>query len=139
MAGGEAGPGSSGIAYSRFVLVVDDYADTREMLAVALEFAGYGVLLAESGRDAITLARQHHPIAVVMDIYMPEMDGVETTRHLRAEPELADIPVVAHTARPRTLAGLEPLFDAICPKPCPPEQLVHLLAETLEAKGRRPS
>lgn len=120
------------------VLVVDDYADTREMLCVALELAGYGVLLAESGWSAIALARLHHPVAVVMDIYMPEMDGIEATRQMRAEPELANISVIAHTARPRTLAGLEPLFDAVCPKPCPPDRLIDLLGETLE-KGRRPS
>jgi CheY-like chemotaxis protein len=104
------------------------------MLSLALEMAGYGVLLAESGRDALALARRHHPAVVVMDIFMPEMDGIETTRRLRAEPDLARIPVVAHTARPTRLEGLEDLFDAICPKPCPPNRLIDLLGETLDVK-----
>lgn len=124
---------------TRSVLVVDDYADTREMLSMALELAGYGVLLAESGHDALALARQHHPAAVVMDIYMPDMDGIETTRRFRAEPGLADIPVVAHTARPQRLVEVGELFDAICAKPCPPDQLIHVLEETLQANGPRGS
>lgn len=121
------------------MLVVDDYADTREMLSVALELAGYAVLLAASGRDAITLARLHHPAVVVMDIFMPEMDGIETTRRLRAQPDLAQIPVVAHTARPWGLEGIEDLFDAICPKPCPPDALVDLVGRALHAQGGTPS
>jgi CheY-like chemotaxis protein len=117
------------------VLVVDDYADTLEMLSVALEIAGYGVLLATSGDDALRMARSHHPAAVVMDIFMPGMDGIEATRQLRAEPDLASIPVVAHTAQPWGLAGIEDLFDAICMKPCPPTELIALLGQALESKG----
>ena len=128
--------GSSG---SRSVLVVDDYADTRELLSAALEVAGYRVLLAENGRDALDVALRHHPVAIVMDIYMPEMDGVETTRQLRAEPDLAEILVIAHTAFPTRLAGSEDLFDAICAKPCLPDQLIGVLGETLGGRGRRPS
>jgi two-component system OmpR family response regulator len=124
---------------SHCVLVVEDHADTREMIGVALEMAGYGVLLAADGRDALALARQHRPAAVVMDIYMPGMDGVEITRRLRAEPDLAPIPVVAHTAKPQGLTGIEELFDAICPKPCPPNELVRVLRETLHGSRKRPS
>jgi two-component system cell cycle response regulator DivK len=124
---------------TRSVLVVDDYADTREMLSMALGMAGYDVFLAESGRDALDLARRHHPAAVIMDIYMPEMDGIEATRRLRAEPDLAHIPVVAHTARPQRLVEFGELFDAICAKPCPPDQLIHVLGETLQANGPRES
>jgi CheY-like chemotaxis protein len=126
---------ASGTQPSPSVLVVDDYADTRELLSVALELAGYGVLQAESGLDALVLAQQHRPAAVVMDIYMPGMDGIEATRRLRTHPDLAEIPVVAHTARPGGLAGMEGLFDAICPKPCPPDALVDVLERTLRAKG----
>ncbi len=85
------------------VLVVDDYADTRDMLSFALEAAGYGVLVAESGRQALMLAQLHHPAIVVMDVYMPEMDGIETTRRLRAEPDLQRHPRRrAHRASPGT-------------------------------------
>ena len=121
--------------HGRSILVVDDYADTREMLAFALETAGYGVLLAESGRDGIALAHAHHPVAVVMDIYMPEMDGIETTRHFKAQADLAGIPVLAHTAGPNGLAGVEDLFDGICAKPCSPDALIDLLNHMLQSKG----
>jgi CheY-like chemotaxis protein len=117
------------------VLVVDDHLDTRELLACALEIAGYGVLLAETGPEAIGMAHQYHPAAVVMDIYMPVMDGIEATRAIRQDPALAHMPVVAHTARPGGLVGLEHLFDAICPKPCPPDRLVDMVGAWIHAKG----
>ena len=53
--------------HSNCVLVVDDVADTRELLSVALELAGYGVLLAQSGVDAIALARTHRPAVEGLD------------------------------------------------------------------------
>jgi CheY-like chemotaxis protein len=117
------------------VLVVDDYPDTLEMLSMAFEIAGYGVLLAHSGPEAIWLARQHRPDAVIMDIYMPEMDGILTTQQIRQDPELARIPIVAHTARPGGVKGMEGLFDAICPKPCPPDRLIDLVAATIRGSG----
>lgn len=117
------------------VLVVDDYADTRDMLSFALEAAGYGVLVAETGREALVMAHRHHPAVVVMDIFMPDMDGIEATRRLRADPHLGRIPIVAHTARPWGLAGIEDLFDAVCPKPCPPDLLVELVGQALHAEG----
>ena len=117
------------------ILVVDDYADSREMQAVFLEAAGYEVLVAELGRDALALARSHQPAAIVMDIYMPEMDGIETTRCLRAEPALATIPVIAYTARPAGVEGFEDLFDAVCAKPCPPEELLARIEGAVRARG----
>ena len=58
--------------HSNSVLVVDDVADTRELLSVALELAGYGVLLAQSGVDAIALARTHRPAVEGLDAMCPK-------------------------------------------------------------------
>jgi CheY-like chemotaxis protein len=117
------------------ILVVDDYADSREMQALFLEGAGYQVLLAELGRDALVLARAHHPTAIVMDICMPDMDGIATTRCLRAEPGLADIPVVAYSARSSGIEGFEDLFDAVC-EPCPPQGLLARIGDAIRARAR---
>ena len=80
---------------------VDDYPDPLEMVAMALEIAGFAVLLATSGRDAVRLARRYHPAAVVIDIHMPLIDGVEPRADFAEDPDLHGTPVVAHTAQAR--------------------------------------
>jgi CheY-like chemotaxis protein len=125
-----------GMPVTGTILIVDDYADSREMQALFLEGAGYDVLVAALAHDALVLARAHHPTAIVMDIYMPDMDGIEATRRLRAEPGIADIPVIAYTARPSGVEGFEDLFDAVCEKPCPPQELLARIAEAIQARRR---
>jgi two-component system, cell cycle response regulator DivK len=111
------------------VLVVDDDADSREMLSRVLDLTGFDVLTASGGVEGLAQARRHHPAAIVMDLSMPDMEGIEATRQLRAEPELRGIPVIAHSAR----SGLEALglFDSICVKPCPPDALLERVIEAI--------
>lgn len=80
------------------VLLVEDVEDNRELARLLLETAGYEVLEAHNGREAVTLAMAHRPDLVLMDLSLPEVDGWEALRHLRADPDTADIPVVALTA-----------------------------------------
>jgi CheY-like chemotaxis protein len=70
-----------------------------------------------------------------MDIYMPLTDGIQTTRRMREDPELAHVTVVAHAARAIILADLKALFDGVCEKPCPPERRVKILVEAIAARG----
>jgi two-component system phosphate regulon response regulator PhoB len=111
------------------ILVVDDYADGRDLVAVALEAAGFEVHTAAGGYEALSLVRKHRPAAVIMDIAMPGLDGIETTRQLRTDPQFAATPVIAYSAQ----SGLEQLglFDAVCPKPCSPEELLRLVRQLL--------
>jgi two-component system cell cycle response regulator DivK len=111
------------------VLVVDDYADSREMLTVALEAVGYVALTADNGWRALVQARRHSPAAIVMDLFMPEMDGIEATRRLKSDADTRDIPVIAYTAR-ASADGLE-LFDGVCLKPCSPDRLVRVVGEVI--------
>ncbi|HEX9670972.1 MAG TPA: response regulator [Thermoanaerobaculia bacterium] len=80
------------------VLVVDDRATNRKLLSSLLGYAGHRVVEAANGRAALTLARAERPALVISDILMPEMDGVELVRRLRADPELAATPVLFYTA-----------------------------------------
>ena len=80
------------------VLVVEDYADARAMVEMILEDAGYRVLLASDGVEGVALARQYHPDAILMDIFMPGLDGIEATRQIKADPASAPIPVVGLSA-----------------------------------------
>jgi CheY-like chemotaxis protein len=120
------------------VLVVDDYPDSLELVALVLEQVGYRVLLATNGPHALALAKRHLPAAIVMDLYMPNMDGIATTRLLRADPDLTYIPVVAYTARADGMAGVEDLFDELCTKPCSPETLLAVVERAIRARRPQP-
>jgi CheY-like chemotaxis protein len=113
------------------ILVVDDYADARDLLAIVLEYAGFQVRSAATGAEAVALARTHPFDAVIMDVFMPGMDGVEATRLIKAEPGLQDLPVIAYTARPSPLEQVGNLFSAICVKPCPPDKLLGVVRAAL--------
>lgn len=78
------------------VLVIDDIDDARDTIREMLERGGYEVLEASNGKEGLTMIEQHAPDAVVTDILMPEMEGIETIRSIvRTNPEL---PVIAITA-----------------------------------------
>jgi CheY-like chemotaxis protein len=111
------------------VLVVEDYEDARAMVEWILEDAGYHVLLAADGAKGVTMAREHHPDAILMDIFMPGLDGIEATRQLKADPTTAAVPVIAYTAKPAFVRDGEELFAAVCTKPCPPEELLKVVSE----------
>jgi CheY-like chemotaxis protein len=82
------------------VLVVDDDDAIREITQVALELvAGWGVRTAGGGVEALELAARHHPDAVLLDLMMPDMDGLTTFRHLQENPVTRDIPVILVTAK----------------------------------------
>jgi len=83
---------------SRSILVVDDIAANRNLLGATLEPKGYEVLLASNGVSALKVATRAHPNLILMDVNMPEMDGYEACRQLKAMPGLAEIPIIFITA-----------------------------------------
>ncbi|MDT8398010.1 MAG: response regulator transcription factor [Pseudomonadales bacterium] len=92
------------------VLVVDDAPDALSLINDILEQAGFNVLVALEGRQALTIARRLRPDMVLLDALMPGMDGFETCRRLKADPELAGIPVIFMTGLSDTgsiVRGLE--------------------------------
>ncbi len=113
------------------VLVVDDNALNREVATDFLELAGVIVDTAASGAQALErLARQRYD-AVLMDMQMPEMDGLETTRHIRRNPAWSALPVIALTAQARVEdrdASLEAGMTAHLTKPIDDAQLYRTLA-----------
>jgi CheY-like chemotaxis protein len=80
------------------VLVVEDDRDSRDLLKITLEDAGYRVIEAENGFDGIEAARQYEPDAILMDMSMPLMDGCQCTRRIRQNSRLATVPIIACTA-----------------------------------------
>jgi two-component system cell cycle response regulator DivK len=113
------------------VLIVDDNEDSREILAMILGMHGYRTLQARDGMEAIEMAREHMPSVIVTDIFMPRLDGIDLTRHLRDDPTLAAIPVIAQTAYMTAVDTHRDLFAAVLEKPCQPSELL----ATLDALG----
>jgi chemosensory pili system protein ChpA (sensor histidine kinase/response regulator) len=98
------------------VLLVDDDASVLRVLQVLSEAADLEAHVASDGAEALALLEQGlEPGAVITDIEMPEMDGIELARRIRAMPELAGVRVIAHSGRPATAAVLE-LVDCYLPK-----------------------
>jgi CheY-like chemotaxis protein len=80
------------------ILLVEDTKEVVMMITDYLELSGYNVCTAQDGMDGIVQARHVRPALILMDVQMPRMDGFETTRKLRSDPDFKDTPIVALTA-----------------------------------------
>lgn len=80
------------------ILVVEDNEENRDSLSRRLQRRGFEVLLAPDGKQGVEKARAEHPDLILMDMNMPEVDGWEATRQLKADDALAAVPVIALTA-----------------------------------------
>jgi CheY-like chemotaxis protein len=80
------------------VLLADDDPMIRELVSRILEDAGYRVLTAEDGVEALELIQERRPAAVILDVMMPGLNGIETMRRVRGEPETAELPILLVTA-----------------------------------------
>lgn len=79
------------------VLAVDDEADVLKLVEMALQVEGYKVIQATSGKEALELAKKEKPHVILLDIMMPEMDGMEVFKRLKNRVETAQIPVIMVT------------------------------------------
>jgi two-component system cell cycle response regulator DivK len=84
------------------ILVVEDNEENRDSLSRRLERRGFTVLVAADGRVGVEVARAQAPDLILMDMNMPELDGWEATRQIKATPAMADVPVIALTAHAMT-------------------------------------
>jgi CheY-like chemotaxis protein len=126
IAGEEAPSGAGG---RRPVLVVDDDRDIRESLQEILEDEGYPAATAKNGAEALQRVRELRPCLIVLDLFMPVMDGAEFRRQQLADPEIASVPVVIVSAA----VGLEERISALRPtshleKPIRLERLLEVVA-----------
>jgi two-component system cell cycle response regulator DivK len=121
------------------ILVVDDFEDNRSMYAVYLGFCGFDVAEAADGEEAINVARQRLPDAIVMDLSLPIMDGWEATRRLKGDDRTSHIPIIAltgHALAGHSRGAREAGCDAFLAKPCLPEALLEKVQELLNRRDR---
>jgi DNA-binding response OmpR family regulator len=117
------------------VLVVEDDAKTAELIRLYLDRDGYPVTVARNGREGLELARRHPIGLVLLDVMMPEMDGLEVCRILRDESEVGIILVTARTDEVGTLMALDLGADDYVTKPFRPRELVARVRAVLRRKG----
>lgn len=119
------------------ILLVEDNEMNRDMLSRRLIRRGYEVLLAENGVSGVRMAQESEPALILMDLSLPDIDGLEATRRLKADPRTRGIPVIVLTAhammgdRQQALAAGADDYDI---KPVELERLVGKILALLEGK-----
>jgi two-component system alkaline phosphatase synthesis response regulator PhoP len=123
------------------ILAVDDEEDILELLRFNLAREGYNVTCTPSGEEALNLARRDHPDLIVLDLMLPDVDGLEVARQLRNGSETKDIPIVMLTAKGEEadiVTGLELGADDYITKPFSPRILVARVRAVLRRKVKGP-
>ena len=120
------------------ILVVDDEEDILEFLSYNLRAEGYDVIVADNGILAIELAKQEQPSLIILDVQMPDMDGITTCEKIREIPSLKETIVTFLTARSEDysqIAGFEAGADDYITKPIRPKVLVSRVKALLKRRG----
>jgi DNA-binding response OmpR family regulator len=81
------------------IVIVEDEPDTAEMFAEMMRMSGYEIYKAYNGTSAVALISKEKPAAVVLDLMMPDLSGLEVLRFIREDPEIADVPVIVVSAK----------------------------------------
>ena len=119
------------------LLLVDDYPDGLELLALLLEQSGYIVDTAQTGTDAIMLAAQHPPDLAILDMQLPDITGLDVARELRRHAATATLPMIALTGR-GSARDADDARDAgiteVLVKPCDPPQLLATIRSLLASR-----
>lgn len=121
------------------ILLVDDDNDTLRLVGLMLQRQGYEVRLAASGQKALEMVQSEKPDLILLDIMMPEMDGYEVARRLRADPSTTEIPIIMFTAKSQVddkVMGFEAGADDYLTKPTQPRELFAHMKAVLSRAGR---
>lgn len=120
------------------ILIVDDEKDILEFLGYNLRSEGYEIIVADNGLLAIELAEKHHPALIILDVQMPNMDGITTCEKIREIPSLRDVMVTFLTARSEDysqIAGFDAGADDYITKPIRPKVLISRVKALLKRRG----
>jgi len=119
---------------SQKILVVEDNQDNRELVVKVLKINGYHVIEAVDGEEAIEKTKAENPDLILMDLFIPKIDGYEVTRRLKRDKDLKSIPIIAltaHAMKGDMEVALAAGCDGYIPKPIDvrelPKQIEHFL------------
>jgi CheY-like chemotaxis protein len=115
------------------ILIVEDHNDSRNVLSFLLKNYGYKIVEAKSGMEAIKAVQQQLPALILMDLYLPDIDGVTATKTIRELEEIPQIPIFAITAHSLfyDTQAREAGFNGVIDKPVDHLQLVRILSRYL--------
>jgi CheY-like chemotaxis protein len=119
------------------VLIADDEPSLRLLVSATIASEEYDVIEAVDGDEAWSLIRRHHPNVVLLDVQMPGQTGLELTRSIRQDPDLARTCVILLTSKAQQSdinAGLEAGADRYLTKPFSPLELLHVVEQAVEAR-----
>lgn len=125
---------------SNKILVIDDDLHNLRLLNLVLETEGFEVLTASSGSEGLSRIEAEKPDLVILDLMMPDMDGLEVCRRIRGSPESADLPLIMLTAKTEVadrVAGLRLGADDYIPKPAAPAEVLARVHAVLARAGRK--
>jgi CheY-like chemotaxis protein len=120
----------------KFFLVVEDFEDSRFMMRRLLEMAGYDVLEASDGEQAVKMAVEARPVLILMDLSLPKLDGLAATRQIRQKKGLKAVPIVAVSAHDSPESRTEALAagcDEYVTKPIDFDHLTKVLQRFLSS------
>lgn len=123
------------------ILVAEDERDIRELIAFTLRFAGFDVMLATNGAEAVEMAEASPPDLIILDVRMPKMSGYEACRRLKENPRTSAVPVVFLSAKGQESEiqqGLASGADEYILKPFAPDELIQQVRDILNRAGRTP-
>lgn len=110
------------------ILVVDDNPDNTILLQYLLEEFGFSTLVADCGKAALAMVEFEPPDLIFLDLMMPDMNGIEVARHIRANPLIQDIPIVLVTAYTEEIGDADySLLNGMLAKPIDENKLLSLL------------
>jgi len=122
------------------ILVVDDDLDSVKLIGMMLQRRGYEIAAAQSGAQALAKAQTENPDLIILDLMMPDMDGYEVCRRLRANPATANLPIIMFTAKTLVgdkVAGFQAGADDYLTKPVHPAELASRVEAVLLRSARR--
>jgi two-component system, OmpR family, alkaline phosphatase synthesis response regulator PhoP len=118
------------------VLFIDDETHIRQLVEYNLRLDGFEVFLADNGKSGLEMVKEHHPDLILLDVMMPEMDGLEVLAKLKNDKKTRDLPVFMLTAK-GMIADIKRAFaigaDDYIPKPFDPAQLGEMIKQKLES------
>jgi CheY-like chemotaxis protein len=117
------------------ILIVDDEPHMLRVTELSIKKGGYDIVIGRNGREAVELAGREKPGLIVMDVSMPEMDGLTALQHLKANPETAPIPVIMLTVRGQAMTRHQAEQSGAAvylTKPFSPSQLLAEVKRLLE-------
>jgi two-component system, cell cycle response regulator DivK len=119
------------------ILIAEDYADNRELLKLMLEMHGFTIYEASDGHECLSIAREHIPDLAMIDLSMPEKDGWDVIKEIRADERTSAIKCIAFTAFTADLyrqRALKEGFDAYLTKPFKSKELIEIVQQLLTKK-----